>query len=53
MDAGAFSSQVLLLAHLIAFTQLGVLVRVMLEEVFVIGCDGSWGPCLKGMELWV
>lgn len=38
----------LVLAHLALWAQIGVMMRVYLSKIFVLGCSGSWGPCLAG-----
>lgn len=36
------------LIHLAFWAQMGVIVRAYVQKFFVLGCDGSWGPCLQG-----
>ena len=39
--------------HLSLWAQIGVIVRAYLQKFFVLGCQGGWGPCLKGMDIVV
>ncbi|KAL4423054.1 hypothetical protein ABPG77_005859 [Micractinium sp. CCAP 211/92] len=39
---------VVTLVHLALFAQLGVATRVFLDKFMVLGCGGSWGPCIQG-----
>lgn len=36
------------LMHLALWAQIGVLTRSFLDQFFVLGCKGGWGPCLEG-----